>query len=476
MPYIHTSFQTIMRRFIFALAACLLLLPAAPGHAQSPSRAALVASIDSLLSRELAAPAAGFQVAVVKGRDTLVMKSYGFANVELQVPATTETLFRIGSVTKQFTATAVMQLAEQGKLRLTDSLAKFLPNIPPHWRGVTIRHLLNHTSGIPAYSDLGARARPLMMLGAPRDSMIAFLRNDSLLFSPGSGFYYNNTGYYLLGMVIEQVSGKSYAAYINDNLAVPLGLAHTRYCGTRAVLPNRASGYDRSGTSLVNAAYIDMETPYAAGSLCSTARDLVLWGAALASGRVISRASYEEMTIPITLASPRPMTYGYGFFVAAVGSYRVLEHPGNIPGFAAHLMRVPSESLYVAVTANTASSPAPQMAYEIARIVLAVPRTVAVPTLRDDPLVASARDAYIGRYALTQADGSKVDVSIIARDGCIAFQGLGQDSAPLLWQGGDLFVVRGQPIRFYFARERGRVTGFVFERGVRPLPARRVSS
>ena len=186
-----------------------------------------------------------------------------------------------------------MQLVEQGKIRLEDPLSKYRPGIPAHWRSITIHQLLNHTSGIPSYTDVGPQVRNVFVTGTSRDSLIAMLYRDSLMFAPGTGFYYNNSGYYLLGMLIEQITGKTYAANVAD-LVKPLGLEHTMYCGTSPLIPGRANGYDRQGPTLVNAAYINMDIPYSAGSICSTAGDLVTWSRALASGRVVRPESYRR--------------------------------------------------------------------------------------------------------------------------------------------------------------------------------------
>jgi CubicO group peptidase (beta-lactamase class C family) len=437
-----------------------------------PNRGAVVARIDSIVNAALAAPFSGFSVAVVKGRDTLMMKGYGSANIELGVPATPATVYRIGSVTKQFTSSIIMQLVEQGKIGLEDPLSKYRPNVPAHWRAVTIHHLLNHTSGIPSYTDVGPRVRNVFVTGAPRDTLIALLYGDSLMFAPGTGFYYNNTGYYLLGMLIEQITGKSYAANVAD-LVKPLGLQRTMYCSTTPLIPGRASGYDRQGNALVNAAYVDMDVPYAAGSICSTAGDLVAWSQALASGKVVRPESYRTMTTPVKLPSVRPMTYGFGLTADTLGPRRVVAHGGNVNGFAAGLMFVPDDSLYVAVLSNTSSAPSSRIATDIARAVLSIPRVAVAP--RDQPVQADERAAMLGRYSVTQPDGTKREASIVEQDGHLALSIPGQPAMVLQRQEGPVFTVRGQAgIQVFFEMSGGRVTGFILDRGSRPLPARRI--
>ena len=456
----------IVRSLLAAFAATGTL------SAQSPSRGTLVTRIDSIVNAALAAPFSSFSVAVVKGRDTLTLKAYGSANIELGVPATPATIYRIGSLTKQFTSSLVMQLVEQGKIRLEDSLSKYRPTIPAHWRSITIRELLNHTSGIPSYTDVGPQVRTLFVTGVARDSLIAILSRDSLMFAPGTGFYYNNTGYYLLGMLIEQITEKMYAANVAE-LVKPLGLEHTMYCGTTPLVPGRANGYDRQGTALVNASYIDMDIPFAAGSICSTAGDLVTWARALASGRVVRPESYRTMTTPVKLASIRPMTYGFGLGADTLGTHRVVSHGGNVNGFAAGLMHLPDDSLFVAVLSNTSSAPSARIADDIVRAVIGVPRLAVAP--RDVALSADERAAMLGRYSLVQPDGSRRDVSVVEQDGHVAISIPGQQPMVLLRHDGPVFLVRGQSAaRVFFEMNGNRVTGFIIDRGSRPLAARRI--
>ncbi|HEX6050083.1 MAG TPA: serine hydrolase domain-containing protein, partial [Gemmatimonadaceae bacterium] len=263
-----------------ALAALALAALGASTAAAQPSRT-LTQKLDSLAgSGVLENRAAGIVTAVVKGNDTLLFKGYGKADVEWDVPMPADAMFEIGSVTKQFTAAAVMQLVEAGKITLDDDITKYVPNTPVHGRRVTIRHLLNHTSGIPSYTDVGNRFGRVMRLDLARDSLVAMVANDSLMFEPGRYFYYNNTGYYLLGMLIEKVSGKTYAEFLQERLFAPLGMTSTSYCSPKAIVKHRAQGYDVRGGQLLNTDYVSMELPYAAGSLCSSVRDLVKWTAA----------------------------------------------------------------------------------------------------------------------------------------------------------------------------------------------------
>jgi D-alanyl-D-alanine carboxypeptidase len=454
----------------------LLCLLARPLAAQFPSRAELVHRIDSIAAAPVRSGAvAGMAVAVVKGRDTLLLEGYGFADLENQVRATPQTVFRIGSITKQFTSSAVMQLVEQGKIGLDDEVTKYFPNVPTHGRHILVRHLLNHTSGIPSFTDIGPQFGAVSGLDLPHDSVVALVAHDSLLFEPGSHFYYSNTGYYLLGMLLERVTGKPYGEYLAERLFAPNGLSSMVYCDTRRLVPHRAHGYDRapSGGGFVNTGYISMELPFAAGSLCSTVGDLVTWTDKLANGRVVSAASYAQMTTPVKLPSTRPMTYGFGLTADTLGGHRVIWHTGGINGFISALMYLPQDSLIVAVLANTAPAPSDDVAKAIIRAVLGLPPAAPAAAPKEVALSASELSRYVGTYALTRPDGSKHDVRVAEDHGQLTYQLEGQPSVKMTSLGAGAFLVPRNG-RIVVDIVNGRATGFVAGGDGRTLEALRL--
>ena len=236
-----------MRLFL----AVSLVVPFSASMAQRPSYARERASIDSLVSADVAnTPIAGVAVAVIKGRDTIEMRGWGFADAENDVPVTPASVFRIGSITKQFTSAAIMQLVEKGKLSLADTIGALLPNMPVTWRKVTLRQLLNHTSGIPSYTDLGPKWFVRIREDMVPDSLLAFTASDTVNFAPGMSWRYDNTGYVLLGMILDKTTGVKYPQYLNEQLFKPLGLASTMYCSTEPLIKHRAQGYGRVGKQL----------------------------------------------------------------------------------------------------------------------------------------------------------------------------------------------------------------------------------
>lgn len=429
-------------RRILTVAGAALSLVGSLSHVhaqQRPSRAALQRTVDSLAANALAdGPVAGMSVAVVRGKDTIVMKGYGLADVENEVPATAQTVYRIGSITKQFTAGAVLQLIEQNRLSLDDTIGKFLPTIPAPWRGVPIRQLLNHTSGIPSYTSAGPRWFSKMRLDLSHDSLLAIIAADSMDFARGSQWRYNNTGYYLLGMLIEKVTGRSYAEVVRDQLVTPLGLRATMYCETRALIKRRAQGYQPTpDEKLVNADPLSMNQPFAAGALCSTVGDLVAWQRALAAGRVVKSSSYAAMTTPEGVAKGRG--YGYGLSVDTLGGRSRVQHGGGINGFNSMLQYYPSDTLSIAVLVNTNGPWADRVANNIARAALGVPLVASPARLAELATTAEERARFAGTYRLVLPNGRTLNLRVFERDGKLMAQGDGQGEIPLLYQGNSTF-------------------------------------
>ena len=271
-------------------------------------------------------------------------KAFGMANREWNIPNTVQTKFRIGSLTKQFTAAAILQLAEQGKLSLDDKLSKYLPDFPKG-DSVTIHMLLNHTSGIRSFTDIPT-VSTVGALAYAKDSIVSFFKNQPYDFSPGSQYHYNNSGYFLLGCIIEKVSGQTYSNYINQNLVAKAGLQNTSVNQLDSILANRAAGYTRTASGWKNAAFISMEFPFSAGAIISTVEDLYKWQKALFDGKIVSPASFTKMT------TPHLHNYGYGLWIDSFQHHRRIQHDGSIPGFHSYLVRYPEDEISIAFISN----------------------------------------------------------------------------------------------------------------------------
>ena len=329
-------------------------------------------------------------VLVMKDGEPLLRKGYGQANREWGIPNSPDTKFRLGSITKQFTAASILQLSERGKLALDDPIAKHYPEAPAAWEKITIHQLLNHTSGIPSYTGLPEFFRKQSMIARNPVEIVKLTQEMPLEFDPGAKFKYNNTGYVLLGHVIEKISGGSYDEYVRKNLLEPLGLKDTGYDWNTTVIARRASGYNPDGKL---APYLDMSLPHAAGSLYSTVDDLAKWSEGLESGKVVSKANYAKMTTPYL------SEYGYGLVMQKFEGHDVVGHGGGINGFNTLLLRAPTDKLTVAVLANQAGPAADMMGKELAALYFGKdvkPR----PILTEVKQPAEKMDAVAGQYEL----------------------------------------------------------------------------
>jgi D-alanyl-D-alanine carboxypeptidase len=385
-----------------ALVASLVL--AACSHAASgtaapasplaqPAPTSLAAQIDSLAEDALAHnPVAGFSITVVSHGQVVVSRGYGVIDVDKKTPAAADSIFRIGSITKQFTAAAILQLAAAGKLSIDDKLSRFLPDFK-YAGQITLHQLLTHTSGLKEYTSL-PWWNEHMADSFTRAELLARIAAEPLDFAPGTRWSYCNSGYYLLGLVIEKASGQSYADYVKQHVVAKAGLADTGYCPPQQDYSRAARGYQVKGAKLEPAAPIDMAHPYAAGSLCSTTPDLVAWMKALAHGQIVDEAAWTRMTTPVTLAGGKTYPYGFGLFTADLGGHAQIGHGGGINGFVSALSYFPDDDLYVAVLVDTESGLADSLAASIARTALGVKEK----PLDDLPIRAPEAAKLVGRY------------------------------------------------------------------------------
>jgi D-alanyl-D-alanine carboxypeptidase len=335
------------------------------------SRDTLLAEIDSIVEFTMAATdAPGMSVAVVRGRDTLALKGYGMANLEQGSPMTDRMVFHLGSVTKPFTAAAVLKLVEEGRLRLDTTLGEVVSGYVGPGRSVTVEQLLNHTSGIPTYTRAGSGFWELRQQSLSYDEMLALFADEPLEFEPGSGFAYNNSGYYLLGVVIERVTGETYADHLARTQLQPLALANTRHCGKPGPGPSRVQDYERRMGRPVPAERLAVEKAGGDGALCGTARELVRWVRALAGGKILGDSTYRRMSSP-TVAGGTRHPYGLGLQILEAGRYTGVGHNGGFGGFRSAFAHYPEADLTIVVLANGAA-PVWSVEGEIARHLLGV--------------------------------------------------------------------------------------------------------
>lgn len=346
--------KTVFRRLLFA-SSCLTILVGAVALAQDRGTDAST-RLDSILAAAFGPEAPGAAVIIVQEGRTVLRKGYGLANLETKTPMRPDMVLQIGSVTKQFTSTAILMLLEQGKLSLDDEIWQYFPDYPSRGAKITIEHLLTHTSGIKSYTN-DSKWPTLWREDLTPQQVIDLTKDSPLEFAPGSKWNYNNTGYTMLGAIIEKVSGQSYAEFVRRYILEPAGMSRTLYGSLTQIIPNRAAGYTRGTQGWENAPYLSMTQPYSAGALMSTVDDLALWDAAVSSGKLVSDTLWQRAFAGFKLASGEHTYYGYGWQLDEYQGRKVIHHGGGIPGYASESLRMPQERVYVAILANSDDPP-----------------------------------------------------------------------------------------------------------------------
>jgi CubicO group peptidase (beta-lactamase class C family) len=304
----------------------------------------------------------GVALMVIQDGKASKTAAYGLANLELSVPVKPETVFEIGSITKQFTAAGILLLAQDGKLSVNDKISAHLANIPSAWTNITIRHLLTHTSGIKNYTGLdGFELRQHLT----QAQFISAMGREPMEFAPGDAWKYCNTGFSLLGYIIENVSGENYWDFMSERVFRPLGMNATTDRLPSVIIPNRASGYEQTNHAYINRAY-DLTDVFSAGAIVSTVGDLAKWNAALDGETLLNAATKEQMWTPAKLNGGKTTNYGFGWFVDTLDGHRNIGHSGSTSGFSATIQRFPDDKLAIIILTNTDEAIATPLAKKIA--------------------------------------------------------------------------------------------------------------
>jgi len=392
----------------------------------------LIQTIDNLVQETYKPTEPGAAIIVVRDGKVIFRKGQGMANLELGVPIEPDMVFRLGSITKQFTAVAILMLAEQGKLALDDSISRFLPDYPTHDHLITVEHLLTHTSGIKSYTAM-PEWPPLWRKDFTVQELIDFFKYQPMGSAPGKRWAYNNSGYILLGAIIEKVSGQSYEQFIQQSIFEPLGMKQSYYDSPSRVIPRRVSGYDRSSEIYTNAAYLSMTQPYAAGALASTVDDLVLWDSALYTEQLLKHETLQRAHISHQLTDGSSTEYGYGWGISEYAEHRLIEHGGGIHGFRTYVIRMPDDHIFVAVLSNNGGLGPELLAFRIAALAIGQPYKEPEPIALDSEALARCE----GIYQVTGAE----EWHIVRQDKCLFWQ-RGQDS--------QVELVPFSPNKFFF--------------------------
>jgi len=417
----------------WCVSLCLTLLALTPttSVAQEPAvnRGELIEAIEELVRDEIEkGPIPGVSVAVEHHGELLMAEGFGYADLEHDVPVNPETVFRVGSTTKQFTALAILQLVEQGKIALGDEITKFLPDYPTQGHKVTIHHLLTHTSGIASYTGLGEKFWDVSRLDLTHEELLEIFADEPFDFAPGEKWSYNNSGFYLLGMIVEVASGEEYADYLENHIFEPLGMTDSMYCDPIAIVPHRARGYSVKDGDVVNADPLSLTSPGAAGAMCSTPLDFLRWQRALDTNRLISEESREIMLTEAKLNDGSGTNYAYGLSLSELDGHLNVAHGGGINGFLVAFDTFPDDELVVVVFSNTDGAKSGRIADNIARTVLGIP----IPEFEDLPLPEGWQEVFTGTFAVMgqefrlYADGDKLMLEAPSGSTRLMHQGMGE--------------------------------------------------
>ena len=407
-----------------------------------------------------------FMGSVLVARDTQVLfsKGYGFANLEWEAANAPNTKFRLGSITKQFTAASILLLEERGKLSISDPVKKYLSDAPAAWDKITIFHLLTHTSGIPSFTGFPDYPK-LEPFATTTAELVARFRDKPLEFEPGAKWNYSNSGYLLLTHLLEKISGEAYEKFVQENIFNPLGMKDTGYDSNSAVILHRASGYVHINDRFENASFIHMSVPRGAGGLYSTTEDLLKWEQGLFGGKLLKAASLEEMITPFK------DDYAFGLGVRMVGGHKLIDHGGGIEGFNTLLAYYPEDKLTLVVLANVNGRAPEEIATKLAAVCHG--ETVTLTSERKQIAVDSKLlESYVGKYQI--ANGPAI---VITLDKSQLFEKLGMQQAfPIFPESQTRFFLKVVDAEIEFSKDAGaeKASQLTLHQSGREIVAKRV--
>lgn len=385
-----------MHQFVTLAALCLLIVQYTLAQnttvSSSLSEQQVAAKVDDFIKSEMQKQRIpGASLAVVKNGQIVLAKGYGFANVEHQVAVKPETIFQSASVGKQFTATAVLMLVEEGKIKLDEKIGKYLGEVPDAWKNITVRHLLTHTSGMTDYpKDFDFRR------DYTEDELLKVAQAVPVDFQPGEKWQYSNLGYVTLGFLIRKVTGKFYGDFLQERIFKPLGMTTARIISESDIVPNRAAGYRLVNGELKNQEWVSPSLNTTAdGALYLTVLDMAKWDAALYGEKLLKKTSLEQMWRPVKLNDGKTYPYGFGWALGEIKQHRFIEHTGGWQGFKSLIVRYPEKGITVIIFFNFAQARDPKLAFKIAGIYN--------PELAPPPTLSELLSATIAQKGIASA-------------------------------------------------------------------------
>ena len=399
--------------------------------------------------------------------DKLVFqKAVGWADKEWNVSNTLQTKFRIGSITKQFTAVAILKLMEQGKLNLQDSITKFIPEYPMHGHKITIEHLLTHTSGIQSYTGMKDFEKKMTLDLKPME-LIDYFKNQPMEFAPGTKWNYNNSGYFLLGYIIEKVSGKTYPQYLEENFFKPLAMTNSLFGSDSKIIKNRAGAYDKDSTGFINAPYLNINQPFSAGSIQSTVEDLFKWHQAVHAYKLVKKESLDKAFTKYKLSDGKETKYGYGWGFGDMQGSPTIGHDGGINGFLTQSIYLPKEDVFVAVFSNCMCNPPFEIGSKMAT--LAINKTI--PTYTEIKIEAAVLESFIGEYELNP----KFILTVTKEQNRLFNQATGQEKFEVFAESPTKFFLKVVDAQIEFVKdESGKVSKLILSQNGRKTEAKKI--
>jgi CubicO group peptidase (beta-lactamase class C family) len=441
----------------------LILFLVSRAHAQT-----VTDDIDKFMNEKYPTNQPGAVILVAKNDKVIFRKGYGLATLNPDKPVTPDMVFQIGSITKQFTSTAILKLAEQGKIDLKADITKYLTGFSTPGKTVTVEHLLNHTSGIKSYTSLPEAMSKKGLYISPTD-MMKIIQSQPSDFAPSDQWLYNNSGYFLLGMIIEKVSGMTYGEYVAKNLFKPAGMKSS-FTDDSNLPANTTKGYMKSGATEFKAAdYIHPAIPYSAGAIFSTVDDLWKWNQAIFTYKLVKKESLEKAWSPTTLNNGKLVGYGYAWSFGRLGDAKVIGHGGAIDGYLTMEIYVPDQKIYVCILSNSMTVNPEEYTYQVAEIVAGLSKKEKPAAIM---LSEQQADEYVGVY-----DISEKESRIITRKGAQLFSQRGAGTTFEIFNcGKDIFFFQDSPAKLTFIRDASGKIEAVESQGREFIPVRAIKT
>jgi CubicO group peptidase (beta-lactamase class C family) len=444
--------RTLIRRFVLAASLSTVFL----SQRQISAAQDQASRMDQVIQSYVSSKQFMGSVLVVRDGQILLDKGYGYANLEWQVPDSPEAKFRLGSLTKQFTAASILLLEERGKLKTDDLVKKYMPDAPAAWDKITIYNLLTHTSGIPSFTGFpdyrSSEATP-----TTPEKLVGRFRDKPVEFQPGEKWNYSNSGYVLLGYLLEKISGQSYKDFVEENIFKPLGMNDSGYDSNSVVILHRAYGYSPGPNGPENAGYIDMSIPFSAGALYSTTHDLQRWEQGLFGGKLLSATSLKKMTTPFK------ENYACGLMVRTVNGRTEIEHGGGIEGFNTELAYYPDDKLTIVVLGNLNGGAPGEIATKLAAVAHGE-KVVLASERKEITVPSSTLTKYVGTYELAPT----FSIVITHEGNQLMEQATNQPKLPIFAESETEFFLKVVDAQIeFFKNDKGDVIHLVLHQGGR---------